>query len=53
MGNSADRTGEKRNTPPKDFGNKELENRSKTEATGRNHNGEKIRKSRDNRRRRK
>lgn len=51
MENSADRTGEKRNTPPKDFGNKELENRSKTEAMGRNHNGEKIWKSSNNRKR--
>lgn len=30
MGNSADRTGKKRNTAQKDLGNKDLENRSKT-----------------------
>ena len=52
MGNSADRTGEKRNTAQKDRGNKELENRSKTEMKGRNNNGE-IWKSSNNRKKRK
>lgn len=53
MGNSADRTGKKRNTAQKGLGNKELENRSKTEMKGRNHNGEKTWKSSNNRRKRK
>lgn len=44
-GNSADRTGEKRNKPQKDLGKKNW----KTEGIDRNHNGEKTWKSRDNR----
>lgn len=51
MGNSADRAVEKRNKPQKDFWNKELENKSKREAMGRNHNREKIWKSSDKGRR--
>lgn len=50
MGNCADRTSEKRNTAQKDLGNKDLENRSKTEMKGRSYNVGKTWKSSNTRR---